>query len=56
MYCDDGGRDRKKNGFAPGKLMQNGFVESINGVMRDERLNENLFDNLRQARQLIAPI
>tara|TARA_R100000655_G_scaffold83650_1_gene123202 strand:+ start:127 stop:348 length:222 start_codon:yes stop_codon:yes gene_type:complete len=34
--------------------MQNGFVESFNGRMRDECLNEHLFDNLRQARQLIA--
>jgi transposase InsO family protein len=26
--------------IAPGKLMQNGFVESFNGRMRDELLNE----------------
>ncbi|SFO36252.1 Integrase core domain-containing protein, partial [Roseovarius lutimaris] len=40
--------------IAPGKPMQNGFVESFNGRMRDECLNEHLFDNLRHARQLIA--
>ena len=34
--------------------MQNGFVESFNGRMRDECLNEHLFDNLRHAPQLIA--
>jgi putative transposase len=40
--------------IAPGKPMQNGFVESFNGRLRDECLNEHLFDNLRHARQLIA--
>ena len=34
--------------------MQNGFVESFNGRMRDECLNEHLFDSLRHARQLIS--
>ena len=33
--------------------MQNGFVESFNGKLRDECLNEHLFANLRQARQII---
>ena len=32
--------------IAPGKPMQNGFVESFNGRMRDEFLNETLFRNL----------
>lgn len=40
--------------IAPGKPMQNGFVESFNGRMRDECLNEHLFENLRHARNLIA--
>lgn len=40
--------------IAPGKPMQNGFVESFNGRMRDECLNEHLFDCLRHARNLIA--
>jgi putative transposase len=40
--------------FAPGKPMQNGFVESFNGRMRDEFLNETLFRNLAHARDLIA--
>lgn len=30
--------------IAPGKPMQNGFVESFNGRMRDEFLNETLFE------------
>ena len=33
--------------------MQNGFVESFNGRLRDECLNEHLFTNLRHARGLI---
>jgi len=39
--------------IAPGKPMQNGFVESFNGRLRDECLNEHLFSNLRHAHQLI---
>ena len=34
--------------------MQNGFVESFNGRMRDEFLNETLFRNLPHARDMIA--
>ncbi|KIN61778.1 Integrase [Sulfitobacter noctilucae] len=40
--------------IAPGKTMQNGFVESFYGRMRDELLNEHLFDSLRHARNLGA--
>ena len=40
--------------IAPGKPMQNGFVESFNGRMRDELLNETLFFDLDQARQAIS--
>ncbi|SFU17810.1 putative transposase [Pseudovibrio denitrificans] len=39
--------------IAPGKPMQNGFVESFNGRLRDECLNEHLFENLSHARSLI---
>jgi putative transposase len=38
----------------PGKPMQNGYIESFNGRMRDELLNETLFLDLDQARQLIS--
>lgn len=40
--------------IAPGKPMQNGFVESFNGRMRDEFLNETLFRNLAHARERTA--
>lgn len=40
--------------IAPGKPMQNGFVESFNGRMRDELLNETMFRNLAHARVMIA--
>jgi putative transposase len=39
--------------IAPGKPMQNGFVESFNGRMRDEFLNESLFFGLDHARTAI---
>ena len=39
--------------IAPGKPMQNGFVESFNGKLRDECLNEHLFANLKEAREII---
>jgi putative transposase len=35
--------------IAPGKPMQNGFIESFNGRLRDELLNETLFTSLAQA-------
>jgi putative transposase len=38
----------------PGRPMQNGYVESFNGRMRDELLNETLFLSLAQAREIIA--
>jgi transposase InsO family protein len=40
--------------IAPGKPMQNGFVESFNGRMRDEFLNETLFHGLRHTRDMVA--
>jgi putative transposase len=39
--------------IAPGKPMQNGYIESFNGRMRDELLNETLFLDLDQARRMI---
>lgn len=39
---------------ASGKPTQNAFVESSNGRMRDEMLNETLFTSLDHARQNIA--
>lgn len=37
----------------PGKPMQNGFIESFNGRLRDECLNQNWFQNVAHARELI---
>ncbi|MFT3988708.1 IS3 family transposase [Aestuariivirga sp.] len=39
--------------IAPGKPMQNGFVESFNGRLRDECLNAHLFVSYRQAQNII---
>lgn len=36
--------------IAPGKPMQNGFIESFNGKLRDEKLNETLFSSLTHVR------
>lgn len=47
-------RNVEKHYIAPGKPMQNGIVESFNGRLRDECLNEHLFTSLRHARQLIV--
>ncbi len=40
--------------IAPGKLQQNAFVESFNGRLRDECLNETVFTSLRHARAILA--
>ena len=38
----------------PGKPQQNGLIESFNGSLRDECLNEEIFDSLADARQKLA--
>lgn len=48
----------QENGFgwhciAPGRPMQNAFVESFNGRLRDDCLNEHIFGNLAEARKII---
>ena len=40
--------------IAPGKPQQNAFVESFNGRLRDELLNETLFTSLAHARAVLA--
>jgi putative transposase len=40
--------------IAPGKPQQNAFVESFNGRLRDECLNETLFTSLAHAREVLA--
>lgn len=39
--------------IAPGKPYQNAFIESFNGRLRDECLNETLFDSLADAREVL---
>ena len=39
--------------IAPGKPQQNGFIESFNGKLRDECLNETLFGALHDARETL---
>ena len=51
-WCQETGVDWHY--IAPGKPMQNGFVESFNGSFRDECLNETLFSSMPQARQHIT--
>ena len=38
----------------PGKPQQNGFIESFNGSLRDELLNEEIFDTLDDASRKLA--
>jgi len=40
--------------IAPGKPQQNAFVESFNGRLRDELLNETLFTSLAHVREALA--
>jgi putative transposase len=40
--------------IAPGKPQQNAFIESFNGRLRDELLNETLFASLKHAREELA--
>ena len=40
--------------IAPGKPMQNAYIESFSGRMRDELLNEALFFGFDHAREAIA--
>ena len=39
--------------IAPGKPMQNGFVESFNGRLRDKCLNEHIFISHRNVKNII---
>lgn len=39
--------------IAPGKPQQNAFIESFNGKLRDECLNETLFSSLAEARSTL---
>ncbi len=43
----------RKSCVSTGKPSQNGFIESFNGKLRDECLNENVFLSLTHARSLL---
>jgi len=51
-WCGEMGVERHY--IAPGRPMQNGYVESFNGRMCDELLNEPLFLSMAHARVEIA--
>jgi putative transposase len=40
----------------PGKPVQNAFIESFNGRLRDEFLNETTFTSLAQALPTVVPV
>lgn len=42
--------------IVPGKPTQNAFIESFNGRLRDELLNETLFPSLHHARVMLAAL
>ena len=50
-WCQDTGTNWHY--IQPGKPMQNASVESFNGRLRDECLNEHLFENLAEAKHII---
>jgi putative transposase len=52
ILCWSQGRRVEWHYIAPGKPTQNAFVESFNGRLRDECLNETLFTSLAQTRAI----
>ncbi|MDX2186706.1 MAG: transposase [Opitutaceae bacterium] len=40
----------------PGKPGKNGFIESFNGKLRDECINENLFLSVEHARSILEEL
>ena len=46
-------RDVKLRFIDPGKPSQNGYIESFNGKLRDECLNEHWFTSLEDTRQIV---
>jgi len=48
------GRGIELDFIAPGRPMDNGFIESFNGKLRDECLNMYWFESLAEARRIIG--
>jgi putative transposase len=49
-----GDNDVEWHHIDPGKPQQNGFIDSFSGSLRDELLNEKIFDTLDDARRNLA--
>ncbi len=50
-WCEE--QDIRWDYIQPGKPYQNGYIESFNGKLRDECLNEHIFVNLQEAKRLV---
>ena len=50
-WCHE--RKIRWNYIEPGKPYQNGYIESFNGKLRDECLNEHWFTGLKEAKRLV---
>ena len=50
-WCHE--KDVRWDYIQPGKPYQNGYIESFNGKLRDECLNENWFAGLKEAKRLV---
>lgn len=50
-WCQE--REIRWDYIQPGKPYQNGYIESFNGKLRDECLNESIFVNLQEAKRLV---
>lgn len=57
MRCSNGNRIAASSGTTSrraSRCRSSGFVESFNGRLRDECLNEHLFTSYRHAREIIS--
>ena len=54
IFTSDPERPRKTLYITPGSPWENGYCVSFNGSLRDELLNEELFDSLADARRKLA--
>jgi putative transposase len=50
----DGAGQETRHTIQPGQPQQNGYIESFNGSLRDECLNEEIFDSLADARRKLT--
>jgi putative transposase len=50
-WCQE--KEIRSDYIQPGKPYQNGYIESFNGKLRDECLNEHVFTSLQEAKRLV---